>query len=245
MKNLKTSFALFAAAFLLTAGSFAQNTETLVTTPQGCSNIETENYFNGYSLVTVDKSFALANSLISIAERFDCNIKGVINEYPVGDSIKQEKLSKTTSKINLGNWLKLAIVSDNFVEISNSTISQNYSESWRINFTSSDFEYIIENSLHSDENSNSYGGSVLVDGVKIYDFKNENGKNEITENDDEKLTLLFDQLTTYLAALGCTVEVVQADALGRDQNEKQEYVCLSADKEKFTANVKFENSKPK
>jgi len=240
MKNLKTSFALLAAAFFLAAGSFAQNTETLFNPPKDCSNIETEKYFNGYSFVTADKSFALANCLISIAERFDCNINGVIDEYPVGDSIKQEKLSKTTSKINLGNWLKLAVVSKNFVEVTNSIFNQNYSESWRINFTSYDFEYIIESFLHSDENSNSYGGSVLVNGVKIYDFTNENGKNEITERDDEKLTLMFDQLTTYLATLGCTVEVVQAEATGTTQIEKQEYVCLQADKEKFTANVKFE-----
>jgi len=237
MKNLKTSFACLAAAFLLAAGSFAQNPETLVTTPQGCSNSPTEQYYQASYPVNDSKVIALCNGLGDILQNIESQITSKTEKIGLAkfDSLWADYDTKIGDRLDC----KSKFLHSTFI-VPDVKQTESIYQSMALQFTSEGVTYKLFTSFAAENLEEESESLISANGEVIFNSKTQNGKTETSKKNVNTENLFFENITTYLATLGCTVEVVDAEASGSTQTEKQQYVCLRADREKFTANVKFE-----
>jgi len=116
-------------------------------------------------------------------------------------------------------------------------------ERFTIRFVTNDITYQMISEAYGENKKGHYSIGIWANDEKIsfiHNLKDGEGEKLNTDNNEEQLSIMFDQLTAYLAPLGCTVEVQEQIKKHTGRLQIHQYVCLRADKEKFIANVKFE-----
>lgn len=234
MKNQKAFIAQLTISILILSGCISQKKPTQSINQNICSNEDTEQFYQSLEAVDNDKTVSLIYGLSDIINTISKTVSaerttGLDNEIIGFNSTIGDKME-----------LNYRSVSEIYTDP-----DQNKKESLlnRITFR---FNYdTIVYSLVTDyyrENGDERTESAISSNREVFYYSEiHNGKTLKLEKNQEKSDKMFDRLKEYLENLGCVVEINRPDTKNNEPEGKQDYVCLRAEKERFTTNVRLEN----
>lgn len=245
MKNQMFAIVVLASV-LLAAGCNRKNLAQKITYPGNCYTTK-ENY-SALIKVHDSKVTALCDGLARIITTVPCDSSAESYiHYRQDNSIALER-SFSEEEAIIGNALTIKIKEISETSKENNIRHEMFVDSLSVLFEADGISYSVFSVMFQEINdpagSEEYRLEWLIkkDGdVDILYSKEMNNEAKELSIDQKLHDKLFDQLLGYLTQLGCTADFLQNEQKIRKEIITKEYLCLKAQKDKFSPNVKFIN----